>query len=101
MSCCPIEIGEVEKAVSIPDDPSHEGEKARKTVRPLALKGEESQKDVEQEGGPELPADGMFGISEEVADFEGLFDLLEEGLDTPSAAVQLADTGRSPVQVVG
>jgi len=101
VSCCPIEIGEVEKTESIPDNPAYEGEQARKAVRPLAFESEKAQQDVEQEGGPELPADGMLGITEEVADFEGLFYLLEEGLDPPAAAVQVADTGRSPVQIIG
>ena len=40
-------------------------------------------------------------MAEEVADFEGLLDLLEEGFDAPSAAVEIADTGGGPVEVVG
>lgn len=46
VSCCPIEIGEIEKAVSIPNNAAHEGEQACETVRSLALEGEESQKNI-------------------------------------------------------
>ena len=71
MPCCPIEIGEVEQSVLIPDDPANEGEQAGKTVRPLALEGDKAQQDIEQQGGPELPADGMLGVTGEVAQLEG------------------------------
>ena len=101
VSCCPIEIGKIEEAELVPCDAANEGEQARKTVRPLAFERDKSQQNVEQEGGPELPADSMLGVAEEITDFKGLFDLIEEGLDSPAAAVQVADAGRSPVQIVG
>ena len=40
-------------------------------------------------------------LPEKIADLEGLLDLLEKHLDAPAAAVEVADTGRGPVHVVG
>ena len=40
-------------------------------------------------------------MPEKIADLEGLLDLLEKHLDAPAAAVEVADTVRGPVHVVG
>ena len=101
VSCCPIEVGEFKESEAIPNNTSNDSEQAGKAVRPLALEGDKAQEHIKQHGVPELPADGVFGVSEEVADFEGLFDLLEKGFDAPSAAIQIADAGSSPLKVVG
>ena len=85
MSCCPIEIGEVKQAEAVPDNTTHKGKASNKAVRPLTLKCDKSQQNVKQQGCPKLPADSMFGVAQEVADFEGLLDLPEEGFDTPAA----------------
>jgi len=99
--CCPIEVGKLEQSEAIPYHPSNDGEQSGKTMRPLTLEGDKAQQDVEQHRGPKLPAYGMLGVSEEVADFEGLLDLFEEGFDAPSATIQITDTGRCPLKVVG
>lgn len=70
-------------------------------MRPLTLECDKAQQDIKEQCRPELPADSMLGVSKEVTDFEGLLDLLEEGLDTPSAAIQITDAGSSPLKVVG
>jgi len=100
MSCCPIEIGEFEKSEAVPCHAAHQSEKAGKAVRPLTVESDEAQQNVEQHGRPKLPADGMLGMPEEVADFEGLLDLFEESLDSPAATVEIADAGSSPLEVV-
>ena len=48
-----------------------------------------------------MPAYGLFGVAEEVADFEGLFDLFEERLNAPAAAVKIANAAGSPIKIVG
>ena len=101
VSCCPIEISEFEDPESIPDDASNESKDAGEAVGPLGLECDESQENIEQESRPELPANGVFRISEEVADFEGLLDLFEEGLDAPAPLVKVADAGGCPLQIVG
>ena len=70
-------------------------------MRPLALEGDKPKQHIEQHGSPEMPAYGMLGVSEEVANFEGLLDLFEEGFDAPSATIQITDAGSSPLKVVG
>ena len=101
MSCCPIEVGEFKETESIPNNASHDSEQAGKAMRPLALESDKSKQHVKQHGRPKLPADGVLGVSQKVADFEGLLDLFEEGLDSPSAAIQITDAGSSPLKVVG
>ena len=101
MSCCPIEVGEVKESEAVPYHTSNDGEEPCKTVRPLALESDKAQQDIKEQCGPELPADSVFGVSDKVADFECLLDLFEESFDAPSAAIQVADTGSSPFQVIG
>ena len=87
VSCCPIEVGKFKESESIPDDTSYDSKQAGKAMRPLTLECDKAQQDIKEQCRPELPAYGMLGVSEEVADFEGLLDLLEEGFDAPSAAI--------------
>ena len=70
-------------------------------MRPLTLECDEAKQHIKQHGRPELPAYGMLGVTKEVADLEGLFDLFKEGFDAPSASIQIADTRSGPIEVVG
>lgn len=101
MSCCPIEVSKFKETEAIPDNASNDSEQAGKAVRPLTAEGDEAKQHIKQHGGPELPADGMLGVTQKVADFEGLFDLLEKGFDAPAASIQIADARSSPFEVVG
>jgi hypothetical protein len=40
-------------------------------------------------------------MAQKVSQLEGLFEFLEEGLDGPTAAVQIGDGLRAPSQMVG
>ena len=101
MSCCPIEVGEFKESEAIPDDASYDSKQAGKAMRPLTLECDKAQQDIKEQCRPELPADGMLGVPKKVTDFEGLLDLLEEGLDTPAAAIQITDARSSPFKVIG
>jgi len=101
MSCCPIEVSEFKEAEAIPCYTSNDGEEPGKTVRPLALEGDKSKQHIKQHGRPKLPAYRMLGVTKEVTHFEGLLDLLEEGLDTPTASIQITDARSGPIEVVG
>ena len=72
---------------AVPNNSSDDSKQAGKAMRPLALESDKTKRHVEQHGSPELPAYGMLGVSEEVANFEGLLDLFEEGFDAPSATI--------------
>ena len=100
-SCCPIEVRQIEKPETVPEHAAHERKQPGEAVRPLADKGNVSEQNEQQQGGPQLPTDGLLGMPEKIADLEGLLDLLEKHLDAPAAAVEGADTGRGPVHVVG
>ena len=101
MSCCPIEVGEFKETKPIPNNASDKGKQSCEAVRPLALEGNEPQEDIKEQCRPELPADGVLGVPEEVTDLEGLLDLFKEGFDALAAAIQVADTGSSPFKVIG
>jgi len=100
-SCCPIEVSQIEETEAIPEDAAHECKQSCEAVRPLADESDVSEQNQQQQGGPQLPADGLLGMAEKIADLEGLLDLLEKHLDAPARAVELADAGRGPVHVVG
>ena len=60
---------------AVPNNSSADSKQAGKAMRPLALEGDKPKQHIEQHGRPELPAYGMLGVSEEVANFEDLLDL--------------------------
>ena len=78
--CCPIESEQVRQMEAVPDA-ADEGEQPGEAVRPVVQEGLEAQQHVEQQGDPDLPAHGVGAVAEEVAQLQGLFDLLEENLD--------------------
>ena len=101
VSCCPIEVGKIEEAEAIPEYATNHSKEAGKAVGPLADIVDVSEKKIQQQGRPKLPADGVFGVSEEVTDFEGLLDLFKEGFDRPAATIEIANAGGSPLEVIG
>jgi hypothetical protein len=52
-----------------------------------------TQEQIHQQRRPELPAYGLLGVAEEVADLQGLLDLFEENLDGAAALIESADAG--------
>lgn len=70
-------------------------------MRPIHHLSLEAHQDVKQQCRPELPADCLFGVSQKVADLEGLFDLLEEDLDAPASLIEFAHGAGGPLNVVG
>ena len=100
-ACCPIERQQVGQMETIPDDTADQGEETGEAMRPVVQKRLEAQQHVEQEGGPDLPAHSVGTVTEEVAELQGLLDLLEEDLDLPTTAVEIGDGGRSPLEIVG
>ncbi len=86
---------------AVPEDGAKQGEEAGEAVAPAVEEGLEAKQQVEEQGGPDLPAHSVGAVAEEIAQLEGLFDLLEEDLDLPAAAVQVGHGGRGPLEVVG
>jgi len=70
-------------------------------VRPARRLALPAHQHVEQQRRPKLPADRLLAVAEEVADLEGLLELLEKHLDAPSRLIECADARCRPLSVVG
>src|ERR1039457_1689075 len=88
---CPIDFQQAAQLEFLPQRRAQQGKEAGETVAPLAQPGAEAQQHISQQGCPHLPADRVGGVAEEVGQLEGLFELLEEHLDLPTAAVKVSD----------
>ena len=100
-ACCPIASQKEKQVDAFPERGPNNGEETRKAVAPVAQMRLETQEHVDEQRAVDLPTDGIGAVSEESAEFEGLLDLLEEDFDIPSASVEIADAGRTPVRIVG
>lgn len=98
---CPIDFEQAAQFEFLPQGRAQQGKEAGEAVAPSAQPSREAQQDIGQQGRPHLPADGVGGVAEEVRQLEGLFDLFEEHLDAPAAAVKIGDGLGAPRQVVG
>ena len=101
VSCCPIEIGEFNDSETIPNNPANQCKQSGETLRLLALESDKSQEHIKQQSRPDLPLNGILGVTQEVAYFEGLLDLLKECFGAPPATIQVTDTGKCPFNFVG
>ena len=93
VSCCPIEVSEVEESEENSDYATTQSKQADKTVRPLTYIVDVTEMKIQQQCSTELPANGMFGLTEEVANLKGLFVLSEEGLDSPATLIVVTNAG--------
>jgi hypothetical protein len=98
---CPIDFEQAAQFEFLPQGRAQQGKEAGETVAPLAQPSREAQQDIGQQGRPHLPAHRVGGVAQEVGQLEGLFDLFEEHLDAPAAAVEVGDGLGAPLQVVG
>ncbi len=60
----------------------------------------EASQQPDEQGGPHLPGDSVFAVSDKSCELEGLLDFLEEDLDGPTSLVEIGDRTGSPVEVV-
>ena len=98
---CPIDFQQAAPGQFLPQGRTHQGKEPGETVAPLAEAGPEAQQQIDEQGRPHLPAHGVGVVAEEVGQLQGLFEFLEEHLDTPAAAVEIGDGLRAPRHVVG
>ena len=77
-----------------------DGEQAAETVRPVGWLTMMAQQEVQQQRRPELPANGVFAVPEEVRDAQGLFDLIEEYFNAPAAFGERSHSAGGPCGVV-
>src|ERR1700722_12633577 len=55
---------------------------------------------VEQQCRPDLPADRVCAVAQEIAQLQALLDLFKEHFDLPAATIQISHTGGAPLQIV-
>lgn len=88
---CPIESEHGAQVEAIPHDSTQQGEQAGEAMRPAMEKRLKAQQHIEQQGRPHLPAHRVGAVAHEVAQLQGLLDLLEEDLDLPAATIEVGD----------
>ena len=80
-ACCPIAAQEFQQIDFAPQNRSGDGEHACEAMAPLGEVTQVTEENVSQQGHPNLPADGVGVVPEEVSDLQGLFDLFEENFN--------------------
>ena len=100
LTCCPIRSKIVEKVATLPEHGAQARKQPCEAVSPVAAGVQEAQQHVHQESRPDLPLDRLAIVPQEVAQVQRLLYLLEEHLNAPARLVQIADTGRGPLEVV-
>ncbi len=68
---------------------------------PFVLPRNEAKQHIGQQCRPNLPADGIFVVTNEVGKLKCLFDFLEKYLNRPTCFIQIANRACRPVKVVG
>ena len=58
---------------------------------PSMSEGQEAQEHIDQKSRPDLPADSVGSVAQEIGQLQGLLDLLEEGFNGPAATVKVSE----------
>src|ERR1017187_10694977 len=88
---CPIDFEQAAEFEFLPQGRAQQCKEPGEAVVPLAQPGTEAQQRIGQQRRPHLPTHRVGGVAEKVRQLEGLFDLFEEYLDAPAAAVEIGD----------
>jgi len=98
---CPIGL---KQKIQIPTSPkrgSYNGNEPFEAVLPAVHESKATHQQMNQQSHPDLPADGIGAVPEEIAKLQGLLDFLEEHLNIPAAPVEFGNGPCTPLQVVG
>src|ERR1700678_7706 len=98
---CPTGVDEAINIALQPESGTDVGDTPGEAVGPTTLPDKEAQEKVNEEGGPDLPLNGVGRVAQEVDQLDGLLNLFEKNLYGPAAAVKFTDGGGSPLGVVG
>ena len=90
--CSPIGLEQAGQIPAPPEGAAQQGEKTSEAVLPAMHESQETQEDIDQQGPPDLPAQGVGAVTRKIGGLKGLLDLLEEGFDGPAVAVKISDT---------
>ena len=67
---------------------------------PIAQKGHDSHQQIGEQRAPYLPFYGVTAKTNEGPDLQSLLNFLKKGLNSPTAAIQIADTGSGPLHII-
>src|SRR5258705_5556024 len=99
-TCCPTESKQIPKVNFSPECCAQQREEPGKGVIPATDHAEKAHQDVEQQCRPDLPADRICAVAQEIAQLQALLDLFKEHFDLPAAAIQISHTGGAPLEIV-
>src|SRR5882724_11114921 len=86
MPCgCPIAAEQTQHVPLFPQRRANERKEPAKAVVPVRKERQITQEQIDQQGGPHLPAHRIGGGAEKIRQLQGLFDLFEEDFDLPAA----------------
>ena len=98
---CPIAFEQAGQIKFLPQGRTDQREEPGEAVAPLAETSAEAQQQINQQGSPDLPTDGVGVVAEEVGQLQRLLEFLEEDFDAPAAAIEVGDGLGTPRHIVG
>ncbi len=99
-SCCPIPANNKIYRAFRPEGTFHQGEEVSEISLPIAQKGHDSHQQIGEQRAPYLPFYGVTAKTNEGRDLQSLLNFLKKGLNSPTAAIQIADTGSGPLHII-
>src|SRR6516162_8374522 len=100
-TCCPTESKQIPQVNFSPERRSQQSEEPGKRVTPAADHAHKAHQDVEQQCRPDLPANRVGAVAQEIAQLQALLDLLKEHFNLPAATIQISHTASAPPHIVG
>ena len=97
---CPIGFNKGGQVPAMPKRCAYHSEQALEAVIPSVHERQATHEQMNQQSHPNLPANGVGTMAEEVGELERLLNLLEEYLDVPTATVKFGNRPCAPFQVV-
>ena len=70
-------------------------------MRPTRCPRLKTLQHIQKQRRPQLPANGLLGVPEEVTDLQSLFDLLEKYFNRLATFIKIADTRSGTLHIVG
>jgi hypothetical protein len=100
-TCCPRESQQIPQVNFSPERRSQQREEPGERVIPAAHHAQKAHQDVEQQRSPDLPADRVGAVAQEIAQLQALLDLFKKHFDLPTAAIQTSHTPSAPREIIG
>ena len=86
-TCCPTESKQFPQINFSPQRRSQQREQPVERVAPATSHAQKAHQDIEQQCRPDLPADRVCAVAQEIAQLQALLDLFKEHFDLPAAAI--------------